>query len=118
MSDFQIYGWTTDEFEQMALDKIYSSIGHDRKGMLKNFHCASLMLTNVREAIMLREEQEKCYEVAGFLALDDSGKGRAFRFLIEKGLGWNDAQDLAKKLALQIGECCDRMAAEKRAGRA
>jgi len=117
MSNIQIIGWTTGEFEEMARNRIHARLGHSRKDMLKNFHCASIGVETVREAIELREAQEKCYEVAGFMSLDDSGKGRAFKFLIEKGLSWEDAEDLADKLALQCDQCADRMHADKRAGR-
>jgi hypothetical protein len=117
VSNIQVYGWTTDEFERMALDRIYARVGYDRKDMIKNFHCASLMLTSVKEAIEMRRAQETCYEVAGFISVDDSGKGRAFRFLIEKGLGWKDAEELADKLALQVDQCCDRMLADIKSGR-
>lgn len=117
MSNIQYVGWSTSDFENMARNKIYARLGHSRKGMLKNFHCASIGVTSVREAIELREAQDKCYEVAGFMAMDDAGKGRAFKFMIEKGLSWKEAEDLADKLALQCDQCADRMHADKRAGR-
>lgn len=117
MSNIQYIGWTTGDFEKMARNKIYARLGHGRKGMLKNFHCASIGVETVREAIELREAQERCYEVAGFMALDDAGKGRAFKFMIEKGLPWADAEDLADNLALQCDQCADRMHADKKAGR-
>jgi hypothetical protein len=116
MSNIQIIGWTPSEFEQMALPRINARLGHRRKGMLKNFHCASIGVESLREAIELRDAQEKCYEVAGFLSMDDSGKGRAFKFYIEKGLSWEEAQDLADKLALQVDQCADRMHAEMKRG--
>lgn len=117
MSRIQYIGWTTSDFETMARDRIYARLGHQRKDMLKNFHCASIGVETVREAIELREAQEKCYEVAGYMSLDDSGKGRAFKFMIEKGLPWADAEDLADNLARQCDRCADRMIADKRAGR-
>jgi len=110
----QIFGWTSDEFEQMTLRKINKRLRHKRKGMLKNFQVGAIMAETVREAIELRDQIDKCYVVLGYVALDDAGKGRAFKFLIEKALGWDDAQVLAGKLALQIDQCCDRMIAEQK----
>jgi len=114
MSGLQIFGWTTDEFEEMALNKINKRLRHARKGMLKNFQCGAIMAESVQEAIELRHQMESHYVVLGYVSLDDGGKGRAFRFLIEKGLSWEEANDLADKLALQIDQCCDRMIAERK----
>lgn len=116
MSSAQVFGWSSNDFQTMALDLIFKRLGHDRKGMLKNFHCASIGVESVREAVELRDVQERCYEIAGFLALDDAGKGRAFHFLIEKGLSWAEATDLADKLALQVDQCADRMLADRKRG--
>lgn len=82
--------------------------------MLKAFQCGSIMAETVKEAMDLREQIEKCYVVFGYLALDDAGKGRAFKFLIEKGLSWEQANDIADKLALQLDQCADRMLAERK----
>ncbi len=82
--------------------------------MLKNFQCGSIMTETVKEAVELREQVERCYVVLGYIALDDSGKGRAFKFLIEKGLSWKEAGELCDRLALQVDECTRRMLAEEK----
>lgn len=112
MKGLQIFGWTTAEFEKMAKRKINERLRHDRKGMLKSFQCGAIMAESVREAIELRDQMENHYVVLGYIALDDGGKGRAFKFLIEKSLGWEQAEELADKLALQIDQCADRMIAD------
>jgi hypothetical protein len=102
----------------MALNKIRARLGHSRKDMFKRFSCAAMFAESVAEAIELeRMGGDKHYRVTGFLALDDSGKGRAFDFLIEKALSWAEATDLASQLALQVDQAADRMLADRRAGR-
>lgn len=117
MSKVHIFGWSTDDFEQMALKKINSRLRHAKKDMLKNFQCGAIMAETVKEAIELRDHMKSHYVVLGYVSLDDGGAGRAFKFLIEKALSWKEANDLADKLALQIDQCCDRMIADKKRGR-
>ena len=100
----------------MALAKIHARLGYDRKDMFKRFSCASMFAESVKEAVDMRDMMDKNYRITGFLALDDGGKGRAFDFLIEKGLSWEEAQDLASKLALQVDQCADRMLAQEKRG--
>lgn len=113
----QIYGWTPTEFENMALGKIEARLGHERKDILKTFKVGSLCCTTAEEQILHREEIQRCYEVNGFMALGENTKGRGFRFLIEKGLPWDHACDLADQLATQVCRCADRMLADRKAGR-
>lgn len=109
-----VVGWPVHQFEDMARNKIYAKLRMDRKDMLKHFKCGSIMAENVQEAIELRDMIDKCYVVEGWLALDDSGEARAFKFLIEKALPWKDAIDVAEQLASQIDKCADRMVSMKK----
>jgi len=113
----QVFGWTPDQFEKMALEKINARLGYDRKDLLKTFKVGSIGVTTPQEAKMHQTEIERCYEVNGFLALNDEKVGRGFRFLIEKGLSWEEAQDLADQLALQTNKCAERMIADRKANR-
>lgn len=116
MSSIQLFAWSTTEFENMALGKIHARLGYERKDMFKRFSCASMFAESIEEARELQRTGDKNYRVSGFLALDDDGKGRAFDFLIEKGLSWEEANDLADQLALQVDQCADRMIADNKRG--
>jgi hypothetical protein len=116
MSNIQIIGWSTTEFQDMALAKVHARLGHERKDMFKRFSCASMFAESIAEARELDKMGDKHYRITGFVALDDGGKGRAFDFLIEKGLPWKDARELADQLALQVDQCADRMIADRKKG--
>lgn len=112
----EVFGWTASQFEQMALEKIKKTLGYERKHFLKTFKVGDLVCTTPQEQALYREEMLKCYQVNGFLAFGEEKQGRAFNFLIEKGLQWSEAQDVADQLADQIGKCVQRMITDRRTG--
>lgn len=116
VSRIEVHGWTPHQWKAMAMDKIFVAIGGHRKEWLRQFECGSIFSESVQEALELRDEIERCYMVNGFMSIDGE-HGRAFEFLIEKGLSWEDANDLADKLADQMRQCADRMEAEAKNNR-
>jgi hypothetical protein len=112
-----VYGWTPSEFEAMAIAKINAKLKHERKGILKTFKVGSIAVTTPQEANAYQAEIERCYEVNGFMSLGDETAGRAFRFLVEKGLSWREATELADQLASQVDKCADRMLSDRKHGR-
>jgi len=97
-------GYSITEFEAMLREKINGALKEDR-GALKALECSPLPPTPEE----LEFTPEGFLHVKGFLALDDSGDGRAFEFVMELGLKPETDREIAEQCAQQAKRCLKQM---------